>query len=109
MEKTETKHLDTNFATGTVTKGLDWGVTDTKGTFSPDAVYVLKTNDGADILVYEKGHAPNVQILFETGSPTYAWMNAIVGYASGAPFPDGVGLDVWQVRFVCGSTGTKLR
>lgn len=82
---------------GNVTAGLDWGLTDSKGVFSPDAVYVLETNDGARIMVTEKGRAPNVNLVFETGSANYSWLNTAVGYASGGPFPGGVSLDVWQV------------
>ncbi|KAK3939394.1 hypothetical protein QBC46DRAFT_438048 [Diplogelasinospora grovesii] len=82
---------------GKVTVGMDWGLTDTKGTFSPDALYVLQTNDNATIMVTEKGHAPNVQILFETGSSKYAWLNTLVAYATGGPTATGVALDVWQV------------
>lgn len=48
-------------------------------------------------MVTEKGHAPHVHILFETSSDKYAWMNGIVGYATGGPFEGGVALDVWQV------------
>jgi hypothetical protein len=77
--------------------GFDWGLTDAKGTFSPDAIYVLHTSDGAAIMVTEKGHAPNVQILFETGDERYAWLNPAVGYATGAPYDGGVALDVWQL------------
>lgn len=77
--------------------GLDWGLTDASGTFSPDAIYVLQTSDGANIMVTEKGHAPNVLIQFETGAEDYSWMNSIVGYATGAPTDTGVHLDVWQV------------
>lgn len=82
---------------GTVGQGFDWGLTDAKGTFSPDAIYTLHTKDGATIMVTEKGHAPNVQILFETGDDRYAWLNPVVGYATGAPFEGGVSLDVWQL------------
>jgi len=87
-----------NIAPGTVGSGLDWGITDGSGTFSPEAVYVLRTDDGANIMVKESGHAPNVLLLFETGSEEYAWMNKIVGYAAGAPNDKGVHLDAWQVR-----------
>ena len=83
-------------------------MTDSKGTFSPDAVYVLKTSDGANIMVTEKGHAPNVHILFETGSEKYSWINTVVGFATGAPFDGGVGLDVWQVSLLSGRTPTPL-
>lgn len=82
---------------GNVSAGLDWGLTDSKGTFSPDAVYVLTTNDGARIMVTEKGRAPNVNLVFETGSANYSWLNTAVGYASGGPTAGGVSLDVWQV------------
>jgi hypothetical protein len=78
--------------------GLDWGLTDAKGTFSPDAVYVLKTADGANIMVFEKGRAPVVHILFETGSEKYAWLNSVAAIATGGPVDGGVALDVWQVR-----------
>ncbi|KAB5585149.1 hypothetical protein GE09DRAFT_1276751 [Coniochaeta sp. 2T2.1] len=82
---------------GTVGAGFDWGLTDAKGTFSPDAIYTLHTSDGANIMVTEKGHAPNVHILLETGDERYAWVNTVVGYATGAPFDGGVALDVWQL------------
>lgn len=77
--------------------GLDWGLTSASGIFSPDALYALKTHDGANIMVTEKGHAPNVQILFETGDERYAWLNPVVGYATGGPTEGGVALDVWQL------------
>ncbi|KAK0649775.1 hypothetical protein B0T16DRAFT_389762 [Cercophora newfieldiana] len=83
--------------TGKVVGGLDWGLTDSKGVFSPDAIYVLQTNDNATIAVFEKGYAPNVHILFETSSPKYAWLNPVVAYAGGGPFEGGVALDVWQI------------
>ena len=76
---------------------MDWGLTDNKGVFSPDAIYVLQTNDNASIAVFERGYAPNVHILFETSSPKYAWLNPVVAYAGGGPFEGGVALDVWQI------------
>ncbi|KAJ4382512.1 hypothetical protein N0V85_008566, partial [Neurospora sp. IMI 360204] len=81
---------------GKVGIGLDWGLTDGKGIFSPDAVYALHTDDNSTIMVTEKGHAPHVHILFETSSDKYAWLNGIVAYATGGPFEGGVGLDAWQ-------------
>ncbi|KAK1753204.1 hypothetical protein QBC47DRAFT_431584 [Echria macrotheca] len=83
--------------TGKVIGGMDWGLTDSKGVFSPDAIYVLQTNDNATIAVFEKGYAPNVHILFETSSSKYAWLNSAVAYAGGGPFEGGVALDVWQI------------
>ena len=82
---------------GKVIGGLDWGLTDSKGVFSPDAIYVLQTTDNATIAVFEKGYAPNVHILFETASPKYSWLNPVVAYAGGGPFEGGVALDVWQI------------
>ncbi|KAH8890355.1 hypothetical protein GQ53DRAFT_867235 [Thozetella sp. PMI_491] len=83
---------------GKVGTGLDWGLTDLKsGTFSPDAIYILHTDDGANIMVTEKGHAPSVQILFETGSEKYSWINNVSAIATGAPTATGVSLDIWQV------------
>ncbi|KAK4204583.1 hypothetical protein QBC40DRAFT_303452 [Triangularia verruculosa] len=82
---------------GKVGKGLDWGLTSRQGVFSPDALYSLHTNDNATILIFEKGHAPHVHILFETSSPKYEWLNSAVAYATGGPNEVGVGLDVWQV------------
>ncbi|GAB1317928.1 hypothetical protein MFIFM68171_08138 [Madurella fahalii] len=82
---------------GRVGTGLDWGLTDRQGVFSPDALYTLHTNDNATILVFEKGHAPNVHILFETASSEYAWLNTAVAYATGGPNDAGIGLDVWQI------------
>ena len=51
-------------------------------------------------MVYEKGHAPNVQILFETSSEKYAWLNSAAGYATGGQTATGVSLDVWQVSLL---------
>ncbi|KAK0609428.1 hypothetical protein B0T14DRAFT_400138, partial [Immersiella caudata] len=82
---------------GKVVGGLDWGLTDSKGVFSPDAIYVLQTTDNATIAVFEKGYAPNVHILFETSSPKYEWLNPVVAYAGGGPFEGGVALDVWGI------------
>jgi hypothetical protein len=74
------------------------GITTASGSFSPDAVYTLHTHDGANIMVRETGHAPNLLLLYETGSEEYAWMNTIVGYATGGRTDTGVHLDAWQVR-----------
>ncbi|KAK0750085.1 hypothetical protein B0T18DRAFT_389567 [Schizothecium vesticola] len=80
---------------GKVTGGLDWGLTDTKGVFSPDAVYALQTTDNATIAVFERGFAPHVHVLFETASEKYAWLNKAVAYAGGGPAEGGY-------RWMCG-------
>ncbi len=82
---------------GNVSVGLDWGLTDAKGTFSPEAVYILDTTDGARIMVTERGRAPNVNLMFDTGSDKYSWLNTAVGYATGGPSGAGVALDAWIV------------
>ena len=89
--------------------GLDWGLTNAKGTFSPDAIYVLRTDDNATFAVFEKGYAPNVHILFETGSTKYAWLNTAVAYATGGPIEGGVALDVWQVSFQTRTTSRRIQ
>ncbi|KAK0751297.1 hypothetical protein B0T18DRAFT_296192, partial [Schizothecium vesticola] len=66
------------------------GLNNSKGVFSPDAIYVLRTNDDASITVSENGYATNVHILFETSSSKYAWLNPAMGYAMGARFYGGV-------------------
>jgi hypothetical protein len=92
---------ETTRLAGKVGVGLDWGLTDRQGVFSPDALYTLHTDDNATVLVFEKGHAPHVHILFETASSQYAWLNSAVAYATGGPNDAGVALDVWQVSSDC--------
>lgn len=58
---------------------------------------MLQTRDGGNILVREKGHAPNLFLLFETGSDKYDWLNSVVAYGQGSQIPGGVSLSVWQV------------
>ena len=83
---------------GTVAAGGgDAGLVDANGSFNPDVVYVLQTNDGCNILVREKGHAPNLLLLFETGSDEYDWLNSVVAYGQGVQSQGGVSLNVWQV------------
>lgn len=78
--------------------GADFGLVDANGAFNPDVVYVLQTHDGGNILVREKGHAPNLFLLFETGSDKYDWLNSVVAYGQGLQVPGGgVSLNVWQV------------
>lgn len=83
---------------GKVVIGTDWGLTDLKGTFQPDAIYVLETDDKATIFVTEKGRVPNVHVLFETAAEKYSWLNNAVAYAGGGPNANGdIQLDVWQL------------
>ena len=85
---------------GTVAAGGgDALLTDANGSVNPDVVYVLQTHDGGNILVREKGHAPNLLLLFETGSAKYDWLNSVVAYGLGSQIQGGVSLSVWQVSF----------
>lgn len=87
-----------SFFVGTVAAGGgDAGLVDGNGSFNPDVVYVLQTKDGGNILVREKGHAPNLLLLFETGSDKYDWLNSVVAYGQGVQSQGGVSLNVWQV------------
>ena len=91
---------------GTVASGGgDALLTDANGSVNPDVVYVLQTHDGGNILVREKGHAPNLFLLFETGSDKYDWLNSVVAYGQGSQSQNGVSLNVWQVSvpFECAS------
>lgn len=67
------------------------------GDFSPDVAYVLETHDGDNILVRQRGRAPNVFSLFETGSDEYDWLNLVVAYGKATVIDTGVSLDLWQV------------
>ncbi|KAK5989235.1 Hydroalkoxylation enzyme phnH [Cladobotryum mycophilum] len=86
---------------GTVANwGGDWGLTDSAGTFRPDARYIIQSDDGANIYVTAQGYAPpgsdfDAQI-FETGSEKYSWLNNALCVSSGEIGDNGVVLQVWQ-------------
>lgn len=91
--------------------GLDYGLTDRSGSFNPDVAYLLQTSDGCNIFVRERGHAPNVFLLFETSSDKYAWLNAVVAYGKAARAATGIAVDVFKVSsplsplgFLCNSS-----
>ncbi|KUI55874.1 UPF0311 protein YveG [Cytospora mali] len=78
--------------------GADWGITGSNGDFNPDVAYVLETHDGSNILVRQRGRAPNVFSLFETGSDKYDWLNWVVAYGKATSVTETqVSLDIWQV------------
>ena len=87
--------------------GLDWGINDANRAFREDTVYIMTTDDGADIWVRARGIKGNVTHFFETGSTKYAWLNEVVAYATGGRVSNdtwhGVHLDVWQVRLPAAS------
>ena len=84
--------------------GFDWGIVDTQRAFREDTVYIMTTDDGADIWVRARGVRGNVTHFFETGSAKYYWLNDVVAYATGGRTSNatwnGVHLDVWQVCLV---------
>ncbi|EFX00408.1 hypothetical protein CMQ_7410 [Grosmannia clavigera kw1407] len=82
---------------GNVTTGIDYGVVDSNNTFHPKAVYVLETVEGDTILVTESGRAPNINVIFDTASTKYGWLNKAVGYATGGLVDGVVSLNVWQI------------
>lgn len=45
--------------------------------FSPDANFVLETNDGANIFMSGRARSPYFAVEFETGHENSSWMNAI--------------------------------
>lgn len=60
-------------------------------------MYVLETDAGDTIMVTESGRAPNINVLFDTASTKYSWLNKAVGYATGSQANGVVSLNVWQV------------
>lgn len=84
---------------GKVINGVDYGMTDAKGYFDPDVVYLLQTSDASpcDILVREKGHAPNVFLLFETACDKYEYLNGVVAYGLAAEVTGGISVEVFSV------------
>lgn len=62
-------------------------------------MYLLETADATpcDILVREKGHAPNVMMLFETACEQYDYLNGVVGYGLAKQIPGGVSVQVFSV------------
>ncbi|KAJ4394761.1 hypothetical protein N0V93_003981 [Gnomoniopsis smithogilvyi] len=82
---------------GKVVGGLDHGLVDADGYFDPNVVYLLQTSDACNILVREKGHAPNVLLLFETACDKYDWLNGVVAYGLAAQVTGGISVEVFKV------------
>ncbi|KAH8899987.1 hypothetical protein GQ53DRAFT_205983 [Thozetella sp. PMI_491] len=82
--------------------GEDKGVFDansgTNGTYSIDLTLVFQTHDGANILITATGRAPFEQLLLETGSQEYYWVNSVtaVGKVESAG-PSALTVHVWQL------------
>lgn len=82
--------------------GGDKGVYDanegTSGVYSVDVTLVFQTHDGANILVTAIGRSPHEQILLETGSPEYYWVNNVTAVGKVRFEGDTLIIDAWQVR-----------
>lgn len=82
---------------GKVTIGLVTSLTGSHGTQRADATYVLQTNDGANIVLTERAIIPYVEILFETGSSKYGWLNNVTAWATGTESDGLLSLNFWKV------------
>lgn len=100
--------------------GADWQMVSPDGLAYLDTRYALKTEDGALIYIQTRGYRygpadvmeevakgnpvdPNkyyfrVFILFETGSPRYAWLNRAIGIGAGMRLRNAVIYDAYIVR-----------
>jgi len=99
--------------------GSDWLLVRQDGSSQQDVRLILRTDDGALILMTYRGvrhasDAVNARIargervaasdyylrtapFFETSSPKYAWLNKIVSVAVGERQPDGVSYEVYEI------------
>lgn len=93
-------HLKTDQSTssGKVTLGLVSSLISPQGTQIADATYVLETSDGANIVITERAVIPYVEVLFETGSKKYGWLNNVTAWATGTEYNGLLALNFWQVR-----------
>lgn len=91
--------MKTNQSTysGKVSTGLVTSLTGSQGTQRADATYVLQTNDGVNIVLTERAIIPYVEILFETGSSKYDWLNDVTAWATGTESNGKLALNFWQV------------
>lgn len=94
-------HLKTDQSTssGKVTLGLVSSLISSQGTQIADATYVLETSDGANIVITERAVIPYVEVLFETGSKKYGWLNNVTAWATGTEYNGLLALNFWQVCF----------
>lgn len=84
--------------------GGDWVTVRADGSMLLDVRLLLKTDDGADILMEYKGiglsgatHITTAP-LFQTGAEQYAWLNSTVAVARGASDGQKVTYDVYAVK-----------
>lgn len=84
--------------------GGDWVTVRADGSMLLDVRLLLKTDDGADILMEYKGvgldggkHITTAP-MFQTGAEQYAWLNIVQAVARGATDGGAVTYDVYAVR-----------
>ena len=89
--------------------GADYQIVAPDGTSHLDARYMIRSDDGAVILVRNSGIRHGVigddpskyyfrsSPRFETGDERYLWLNKIIAICSGARTPDSVLLDFYEV------------
>ncbi len=83
--------------------GGEWATVREDGTMKADVRILLRTDDGASILMTYQGIITNndgqMEIrtapLFETGDARYTWLNAVQAVGIGRPTANGVGYDVY--------------
>jgi hypothetical protein len=101
--------LCTNSHSGTILNlGADWGLTSSRGTFSADTRYNLRTSDGANIFIQTTGPAqPNGKIylreIFETGDERYYWLNDIIGVGVLTAGNGWVAIESWYMEYDAGN------
>ena len=99
-------HFEGDRMTGTVeTPGGDWVTRRSDGSIKIDVRLILRTNDGANILVTYTGIAlveegrlkARSAPLFETGDERYAWLNTIQAVGIGEMVGSDVVYDVYEL------------
>jgi hypothetical protein len=84
--------------------GGDWVTLRADGSMQLDVRLLLKTDDGADILMEYKGvGSPGAAVIttapmFQTGAEQYAWLNGVVAIARGSSDGSSVTYDVYEVK-----------
>ncbi|KAK4665143.1 uncharacterized protein QC763_510980 [Podospora pseudopauciseta] len=82
--------------------GADWGLIDSKNTFSADTRYQLQTDDNVHIFISTSGPAQSdgfihLRIKFETGSSKYYWLNNVIAVGILTSGNGYVAIDAWQL------------
>jgi len=97
-------------------QGSEWATLRDDGSMKADVRLVLRTDDGAHLLMlYEgvvEGEMPDLRVTtaprFEVGDERYRWLNRIQAIAFGRPVEGGIGYDVYQVRWPVGPDGEAI-